>query len=238
MLVQMCTNRKYCRPCLLYTDTCPHNTKFFKAIFGANLSMKLGLFHLLHRIYETLDNKCDLFFKGLVSLKSAVYAYHEQDYASLLECLKDGTFSNTGKKYSAAEIEQMWLSKRWKQRYNPFLRKCILPGAIIQQNLSRWIVEFKNAKDDTGRSLFTQNTEKVANEQLKKVQHASDPPGKEMYQEIPPGKRSTHNLSKWASRRPESRLGKFHELLAHYSNTGMNAELADALTLGITILIG
>ena len=74
------------------------------------------------------------------------------------------------------------------------LREEILPGTMIEQNLARWIVEFKNAKDDTGRSLFTQNTEKVANEQLKKVQHASDPTGVEMYQEIPPGKGALTNF--------------------------------------------
>ena len=55
-----------------------------------------------------------------------------------------------------------------------------------------------------------------------------------MYHKIPAGKRSTHKLPKWASLRPESRLEKFHELLAHMANSGMNAGLSDALTLGGT----
>ena len=125
-------------------------------------------------------------------------------------------------------------SKRWKQRFDPFLRKLILSGAKIEHQIALCIVEFKNSKNDTGRSLFTKNTEKVATEQLKKVQYASDPVGVEMYHKIPAGKRSTHKLPKWASLRPESRLEKFHELLAHMANSGMNAGLSDALTLGGT----
>jgi hypothetical protein len=56
----------------------------------------------------------------------------------------------------------------------------------------------------------------------------------DMYQKIPPGKRSTHGLSKWKCTRPESPLEKFHELLAHFGNSGMNQGLADTLTLGGT----
>jgi hypothetical protein len=56
-----------------------------------------------------------------------------------------------------------------------------------------------------------------------------------MYQRIPPGPRSTHGLSKWKCDRPESpALEKFHELMAHFGNTGMEKELADTLTLGGT----
>jgi hypothetical protein len=88
--------------------------------------------------------------------------------------------------------------------------------------------------DKTSKSVFTRNTEKVATKQLKKVHHASDVPGMEMCQEILPGKRSTHGLSKWRYGRPESPLEKFHELLAHFGNSGMNPELSNILELGGT----
>jgi hypothetical protein len=97
-----------------------------------------------------------------------------------------------------------------------------------------WIEEFRNQKDQSERPVFTRNTEKVATEQLKKVHHSSDIPGMDMYQEILPGPRSTHGLSKWRCDRPESPLEKFHELLAHFGNSGMNRVLADTLTLGGT----
>jgi hypothetical protein len=42
----------------------------------------------------------------------------------------------------------------------------------------------QNEKDQSGKRVFTQNTEKVTTEQLKKVHHASDVPGMDMYQEI------------------------------------------------------
>jgi hypothetical protein len=41
-------------PSVLYTDTCPHNTPFYKRIYGANLVTRLGLFHLMHRIVDTV----------------------------------------------------------------------------------------------------------------------------------------------------------------------------------------
>jgi hypothetical protein len=97
-----------------------------------------------------------------------------------------------------------------------------------------WIQEFKNSFDKTGKSVFTRNTEKVATEQLKKVHHASDVPGMETHQDTLPGERLTHGLSKWRCDRPEWPLENFHELLAHFGNSGMNPELSDVLELGGT----
>jgi len=79
--------------------------------------------------------------------------------------------------------------------------------------------------------LFSRSTEKVATEQLSKVKWASDPSGVEMYTKILPRKKSPNQLPKWMSNRPESSLEKVHESLAHYGNTGMRPNLADALTL-------
>ena len=145
--------------------------------------------------------------------------------------LKEGTFSRPSKKYTAAEIAALRESKGWKKRFDPFLRKEILPGTTIEMNLERWIGQYKNATDDAGRSLFTRRTEKIAVEQIKKVKYVSDPPTQNMYKRIPPGPRSSHNLPKWKSTRPESNLEKFHERLAHLANTGCKPKLADAITL-------
>ena len=106
---------------------------------------------------------------------------------------------------------------------------------MIAQAIERWIVVFVNSKDSQGRALFTSKTEKIAKEQTKKVEWVQDPANKmEMYRKIPAGKRSTHQLPKWQSNRPESGLEKFHEFLAHLANTGSGNELADSLTVGGT----
>ena len=234
LLLQSIKKRQQFSPAVLYTDTCPHNESFWKRIFGSCLETKLGLFHLLHRIYDTLDPRCDLYWKCLVKLKNAVYTYVEEDEAGLLAALKDGSFSKTYEKVSDKEIRDLRHSKRWKQRYGDFLRKRILPDATIQHRLSDWLTEFQELTDESGRSVFTRNTQKVTKEQLKKVQHVADVPNMKMYQRIPPGPRSTHGLSKWKCDRPESPLEKFHELMAHFGNTGMHRKLADTLTLGGT----
>ena len=234
LLLQMREHRLQCDPAALYSDICPHNDPFWELIFGPKLETKLGLFHLLHRIYDTLDNRSDIYWKCLLKLKNAVYSYNEKDEAALLTALKNGRFSKTNEKLSDTQIRELRHSKRWKERYSAFLRKRILPGTTIQHRLYLWIQEYKDATDQKGKSIFTRNTEKVATEQLKKVEHVTDVENTEMYQEIPPGPRSTHGLSKWKCDRPESPLEKFHELMAHFGNTGMSKQLADTLTLGGT----
>jgi hypothetical protein len=203
-------------------------------LFGADLDVRLGLFHLLHRIIETLDKLCELYWKGLISLKRAVYIYNDTDMAGVLTCLREGTFNRDGKKYSSSEIDDFRHSKRWKQRCDPHLRKRIFSGPVIADGLEPWIVEWVDKTDAQGRALFTRNTEKIAREQMKKVKWVEDPPNMELYRKIPAGTKSTHQLPKWLSNRPESGLEKFHEFLAHLANTGSGNKLADALTFGGT----
>ena len=102
-------------------------------LFGANLDVRLGLFHLLHRIVDTLDTKCELYWKGLVSLKKKVYRYNDDDLTGLLTCLREGSFSHEGKKYSPAQIEELRHSRRWKQRCDPFLRKTFCLAQLLQR---------------------------------------------------------------------------------------------------------
>jgi hypothetical protein len=235
MLIEIIQKRETnFKPSVLYHDTCPHNQDFWRLLFGANLKVRLGLFHLLHRIIDTLDTKCELYWKGLVSLKKAVYRYDDNDLSGLLTCLREGSFSRDGKKHSETDIDNLRHSKRWKERCDQFLRKVILSGPIIAHAIERWIVEFSQKEDSQGRPLFTRNTEKVAKEQTTKVKWVQDPQNIDMYRKIPPGKRSINQLPKWLSNRPESGLEKFHEHLAHLANTGCGKALADALTMGGT----
>jgi hypothetical protein len=53
-----------------------------------------------------------------------------------------------------------------------------------------------------------------------------------MHIEIPAGEASSHGLSKWQSKHPESALEKGHEPLAHYANGRCTLEFRDILTLG------
>jgi len=183
---------------------------------------------------DTLDTKCEWYWKALVSVKKAVYKYNEDDYAGLLASLGDGSFDMKGKKYTPREIDDLRHSKRWRERCDPFLKKEIKSGPVIGQAIEEWIVEFKDKSDSLGRSLFTRNTEKIAREQVKKVKWVADPSGVPVYRKIPAGKKSKHQLPKWLSNRPESGLEKFHQFLAHMANTGSGRELADALTFAGT----
>ena len=232
MILQMRQKRANFSPKYLYSDTCPNNDSFWKKVLGDDIVTRLGLFHLQHRIVETLDRRSELYWKCLVSLKKSIYTYNEDDEANLIRCLEDGTFSRDGKRHSHAEIDKIRHSKVWKQRCDPHLRKRILPGPTIRNMLHRWIVEWENKTDDEGRSVFGRDSKKVAYEQMKKVGYASDPPGEDMYQKVPAPPKSTHHLPKWISQRPEPALEQFHKFLVHLANTRTHSDLAAIITLG------
>jgi hypothetical protein len=79
-------------PFVLYRDACPHSAPFYKRIYGANLVTRLGLFHLMHRIVDTLDAHSMVYWKVLVKLKACFYTDREVDLRALIRCLMDGTF--------------------------------------------------------------------------------------------------------------------------------------------------
>ena len=53
----------------------------------------------------------------------------------------------------------------------------------------------------------------------------------QIYREVKPPPRAKHGLSKWISKRAESKLESFHENVGNFGNTGMGHELCDALNL-------
>ena len=228
---EMKQKRVSVKPAILYTDTCPHNMTFWKTILGSGLILRLGLFHLIQRIFKTLDTRSLDFWECLVKLKSCIYSYHEVDLDNLYRCLKDGSFAADGKKLTDSEIRALEHSPKWKQRFGAYLRKKILPGEVVRVNLQRWIDKYSTKTDAVGLPVFTRTTDKVATQQKENVSHTADCEGVDYYREIPAGPRSTHGLSKWLSTRAESILEKFHEFLAHFGNTGTNPALADLLCL-------
>jgi hypothetical protein len=215
----------------IYTDTWPHSCDFWKFIFGMLVIGRLGFFHLLKRILDTLNPRSARYWEALVGLKAVFYRYNADDENKLLRALKDGSFARGKTHYSDENINTMKHSKKWKRKCDPYLRKIFHPTETAVHNLMGWVSKFRNACDAEGKSLFSRDTEKAANNQTEKVQHIQDPIGIEMYAELPPGPRTTHGLSKYLSRRPESTLEKFHEAVAHFANTGMEPKLADCLTL-------
>jgi hypothetical protein len=101
MLLQSKEKRKEFDPVVFYTDTWPHSEAFWK-----------DMFHILHPIVDTLDSKCELYWKSVVKLRNAIYTYFVEDEAALLKALKDGSFSKTGKTLADTEIRNLRHSKR------------------------------------------------------------------------------------------------------------------------------
>jgi hypothetical protein len=143
----------------------------------------------------------------------------------------DGRFYRDRTKLSPTQIDKNQHSKKWKSQFDAFLQKVLKLGPSVNVLLSKRIDDCKNLADDTGRRTFTNTTIKGAENQLEKVEHAKDPNDIDMYIEIPAGKASSHGLSKWQSKHPESALEKGHESLAQYANGRCAPESGDILTL-------
>jgi hypothetical protein len=135
MLVEIIKKRRCFKPAVLYHDTCPNITAFWKQIFGSHFEIHLGLFHLLHQIVDTLDNKSEWYWDGLVALKQTIYDHHQDNLDTLLKALTNGTFDQSGKKYSAADIDDLRHSKQWKEQCDPFLRKKLRKGQPLDREL-------------------------------------------------------------------------------------------------------
>jgi hypothetical protein len=159
--------------------------------------MLFGLFHLMHRIVDTLDAHSVVYWKVLVKLKTCFYIHREVKLSALVRCLMDGTFYRDGTKLPHTQINEIKHSKKWKSRFDAFLQKVLRLGPSTNFLLSKWIDDCKNLADDTGHRVFTNTTIKAVDNQLEKVEHAKDPNGIGMYIEIPAGKASSHGLSKW-----------------------------------------
>jgi hypothetical protein len=180
--------------------------------------MKLGLFHLIHIIVDTLDVHSMVYRKVLVKLKACFYAYRKTDLSALLRCLTDGTFYRNGTRLPRPQIDAIQHSKKWKSRFDAFLQIVLKLRSSVNLLLSKWIDECKDLADNTGHQTFTNTTIKAISNQLEKVEYAEDPEDIDMYTEIPAGRASSHGLSKWQSKHPESALEKGHEAFAHWTN--------------------
>jgi hypothetical protein len=79
LVEQQVRHRKHFRPNLIYTDTWPHNDELWAMLFGLGLLGRLGLFHLMKRVVDTLNPRYSLYWKAMVDLKACIYKYNSKD---------------------------------------------------------------------------------------------------------------------------------------------------------------
>jgi len=233
-LQQLVLRRPVLFPRVLHTDTWPSTQQFWEGIFGTHLVGRLGLFHAMHRIVDTFDRvHNELHWRALVKLKRCFYRYEDEDWANLRKAFHEGLLGDGQQKLNDQDIDRLMHSKRWKQNYEQYLRKRILPEYTIKKNLQEFAMEFKDEQDEDGKKLFTRRTLDTIKEQEDKIKYIQDPniDGHSVYDQIPAPKNSKHGLCTWWSNRLESYLERYHQAAAHFGNVGMSDSLADALTM-------
>ena len=165
--------REQFNPGVVYTDTCPNGTYVWKGLFG-NVDCRLGLFHFVHCVVETLDNKSEHYWKCMVAFKNCIYTYHECDFSKLMGALQTGTLSTNWQPMSDEEITAIQHSKQWKGRYDRYLCKVFRSEAQICSKLEEWITSWDGLEDSCGRKVFSSATGKATREQMRKVKYVLD----------------------------------------------------------------
>ena len=239
---QLCSRGNF-NPSVIYSDTFPHKSDYWVGLLGEDVVPRLGLFHFLQRIIKTLRHKHMDFGDALRELLDCIYEYHDGDFHKVITALKNGTLG--GKKYNDKQIAEMRQTKVFRERYGKYLRKIIRAFQTIVMRLEEWKIKYKvRSRSDSGppargrlnhktqQPLFTQDTHSAIENCKKKAEFLADPiPIEDMYREIKPHPKSSHQLSEWVSYRGESKLESWHNNLAHFSNGGTNEKLSDGLNL-------
>jgi hypothetical protein len=199
-------------------------------LFGDSIQGRLGLFHLVKRLTKNLKLDSPKFWQCKKALENVFYEYITDQENKLIWALKNGQFM--GKKYTSEDIDKMKHSKVFLQRYGKFLPKRPKLHEVLSQGIDEWFIKFKDDFDN-GLATCSKAVRKDIENQKQHLSHIQDIEGIDTYREVPPGPRSEHGhgLSSYISKRPESHLEASHGPLANYANTGMNAKLADVLTL-------
>lgn len=229
--VKQVSRRAYFNPKAIFTDTWPAKLEFWFSIFGRIVGV-LGIFHFIKRIVDTLRPSHMSFHPALKDLQDCVYQYRQSCLEALISVLRRGTMSTGNPKpMTDEEIVAMRKTKAWRQRFARFLPKEILPPETIRIRLEEWYTKYKSDVDPiSGHYLFAGTKDSVKN-QKNHAEHIQWPDNVEMYTEIKPGPKSSHQLTSYRSKNPESQLESFHGQLANFGNGRMSDELADDIHL-------
>jgi hypothetical protein len=138
---------------VIYTNTWPHDDEFWKDIFGFCVIDRLGLFHCMKRITDTLNPHCLYYWEALWDLKACFYHYNADNMDALMVAMSLGTFKSDGTAMTTEEICQLKESKDCKSRADPYLRKNLHQKETVIQNLSLWLMKWTNKCDPDDQEL-------------------------------------------------------------------------------------
>ena len=239
-------NRPHFNPQSMCSDTWPHKKEYWESLIPG-LKGRLGLFHYEKRILTSLRKKHVDYHDAISDLLEALYEYESSDYEKLLAALWNGTLSNTGKELTTKEIADLRRTKYFRDRYSKYLRKKLREPNTMIQRIDDWFCKYKVTASPAARPAggrldprhqvpsFTPETKSAVENCKEKAHHLADPMTiDQMYDKILPHPNSKHQLIEYISKRGESKLESFHDMLAHFANSGMRDTLSDNLHLAGT----
>ena len=151
-ITQAIKKRKFL-PAVITTDTIPHGIPFWKESFGETVHCRLGLYHFMARIADTLDPRSDLYWRCLVGLTDSIYKYNDADWQALIDALKNGKLGRDSRCFSDNEIAKLRYGKIFKRRYDKYLRKELHDEDSIIENLNKWVDCWMDEVNAKGRHV-------------------------------------------------------------------------------------
>jgi hypothetical protein len=237
--VEQVARRQNYNPQMIYTDTAPKLSDFFRLIFGPGIAVVLGLFHFTQRLTQHLRPNHPDYYPAIRSLRNSIYELNSEDEANVINALKDGSLN--GKVHTDLDVMELRDSRKWLQRYGDKIRKIMKGGEVVKLNLHRWWCRYKvNASPGeppgegrlhNGLSVFMSEMKGAVENAYKTCMHIQDLLPDIMYTAISAAPGAVHGLTTWKGNRGESSLESFHLMVAHFGNMGMRRTLADSLCL-------
>eukprot|EP00242_Pyramimonas_sp_CCMP2087_P001656 CAMPEP_0198231752 /NCGR_PEP_ID=MMETSP1445-20131203/115368_1 /TAXON_ID=36898 /ORGANISM="Pyramimonas sp., Strain CCMP2087" /LENGTH=738 /DNA_ID=CAMNT_0043912385 /DNA_START=980 /DNA_END=3193 /DNA_ORIENTATION=+ len=214
-------------PQVNYTDKFPDDQGAWVSLFP-DCAGRLGIWHWLHRMLETLRKHHKDFHRACTALSKTVFAYDLRDFEAVNQALRDGRLGN-GRPLTDPEIHELEVSGKLWTRYHKHIRRFTYDAGTIHNNMQGWCREWSTKYDENIKDfLFTNDTLHAIDLQTARIKDIIDVSEVYTTKRSPPG--STHGLSSYVCTRGE-KVEILHQVQGEFGNPGMSPHLGSAVAM-------
>ena len=233
-MIESLIHRPDFSPSVYYLDTWPNDKAIWEALLPYSKG-RLPIWHMLHRINETLVKKHSRFGQACGELSRGVWDFDSKSITAVDCALLDaGTFgvrhgfgAAVPRDTKTALIATLKSSGRYFKIFASYLAKTTFPRAKLVVNFKNWCTKYGSDYDTSKAThLFTSSTVKTLNLQLAIVDDWEDLDRKPI---LLRKKKVEHNMREVLQDGGE-KCECFHASVGAYANINSNPKTAHALT--------
>ena len=206
-----------------YLDNWPNNIEVWATLWPL-CDGRLDIFHVMHRITETLYPGHSESYQAFAALSECIFERSLEDIAAVEAALCDGTLN--GHCHTPSEVQDLKDSGKFMQRYRKYIASPTRPGQDIKDRLQAWAIKFLPMADKTTRArLGTATSDQAVALQMTHVHEIVDLGNESILLRPKPNQR--HNLVE--KRTTRGKVESFHHVAGDFGNTGMTPRAAHML---------